>query len=64
MGSLIGKKFSTGLAGGIGGVGSYGMNQQQGGGINNPHPGGDILLEDGSFLLQEDGTSTFLLEQQ
>lgn len=26
------------------------------------HSGSDILLEDGSFLLQEDGISTFLLE--
>lgn len=26
------------------------------------HSGSDILLEDGSFLLQEDGISTFLME--
>jgi hypothetical protein len=26
------------------------------------HPGSDLLLEDGSYLLQEDGVSTFLLE--
>lgn len=28
----------------------------------DPHPGNDILLEDGSYILQEDGTSTILLE--
>lgn len=27
-----------------------------------PHPGSDILLEDGTFLLLEDGVSTILLE--
>ena len=26
------------------------------------HPLSDLLLEDGSFLLQEDGTSTIVLE--
>ena len=30
--------------------------------LANAHPGSDILLEDGTFLLMEDGTSTFLLE--
>lgn len=27
-----------------------------------PHPGNDILLESGDFLLLEDGSSTILLE--
>jgi hypothetical protein len=26
------------------------------------HPGGDLLLEDSSFILLEDGVSTILLE--
>lgn len=30
--------------------------------INSVHSNSDILLEDGSFLLQEDGLSTFLME--
>ena len=28
----------------------------------DPHPGNDLLMEDGSYLLLEDGTSTILLE--
>jgi hypothetical protein len=31
-------------------------------GTTDPHPSNDLLLEDGSFMLQEDGASTFLLE--
>ena len=30
--------------------------------VVSPHPGSDLLLEDGSFILLEDGTSTILLE--
>ena len=32
------------------------------GGSAVPHPGSDLLLEDSSFILLEDGTSTILLE--
>lgn len=28
----------------------------------DPHPGNDLLMEDGSYLLLEDNTSTILLE--
>lgn len=28
-----------------------------------PHPGNDLLLEDGFYILLEDGVSTILLEQ-
>lgn len=31
-------------------------------GGNSPHPGSDLLLEDASFLLLEDGSSTIQLE--
>ena len=31
-------------------------------GVGTPHPGTDILLEDASFLLLEDGSSTIQLE--
>ena len=31
-------------------------------GNSGGHPEGDLLLEDDSFLLLEDGASTFLLE--
>ena len=35
----------------------------EGSDADDPHPGSDLLLEDGlSFLLLEDGTSTLLLE--
>jgi hypothetical protein len=30
--------------------------------VSDPHPGADILLEDGSYLLLEDGTSSLLQE--
>lgn len=29
---------------------------------SNPHPGSDLLLESGDFILLEDGVSTILLE--
>jgi hypothetical protein len=28
----------------------------------DPHPGTDLLMEDGAFFLLEDGSSTILLE--
>jgi len=31
-------------------------------GSSNPHPGSDLLLESGDFILLEDGVSTILLE--
>lgn len=55
MHSLIGDKRI--------GIGSMFMQQQQQD-SGNQHLGGDILLENGSFLLQEVGDYTFLLEQQ
>lgn len=32
------------------------------GGASDPHPGTDLLMEDGAFFLLEDGSSTILLE--
>lgn len=35
---------------------------QAGGTPPDPHPGTDLLMEDGAFFLLEDGSSTILLE--
>lgn len=41
---------------------AYLRRRRQLAGGGTPHPGTDLLMEDGAFFLLEDGSSTILLE--